>query len=109
GSWLAAGTERGTVGAGVGYHGLLLAAQMLGDRGAAAAIVSDIRTIRFDKVRGPDGFVRYGLGADGKTPLAGGWIEWGGEATLVALLERMAVGADAKPKFNRSGKVPDGV
>jgi hypothetical protein len=107
--WLAPGTEYGTVDTSLAYHGLLLAAQMLGDRAAAAAILSDIRAIRFDKVRGPDGFVRYGLGADGKTPLAGGWIEWGGEATLVALLERMAVGADAKPKFNRSGKVPDGV
>lgn len=107
--WLSPGTEYGTVDTSLAYHGLLLAANMLGDRAAEAAILSDIRAIHFDKVRGPDGFVRYGLGADGKTPLAGGWIEWGGEATLVALLERMAVGAEAKPKFNRSGKVPDGV
>jgi hypothetical protein len=107
--WLAPGTEYGTVDTSIAYHSLLLAAHMLGDREAEAAITADIRTIRFDHVRGADGFVRYGLGADGKTPLAGGWIDWGGEAALVALLERMAAGKDAKPKINPSGKVPDGV
>ena len=106
---LAAGTEYGTVDTSIAYHGLLLAAHMLGDREAEAAVLADVRKIRFDRVRAADGFVRYGLAGDGKTPLAGGWIEWGGEAALVALLERMAAGAGARPKVNRSGKVPDGV
>ena len=106
---LAPGTEYGTVDTSIAYHGLLLAACMLGDREAEAAILADVRQLRFDRVRGADGFVRYGLGGDGKTPLTGGWIEWGGEAALIALIERLAVGSGAKPKINRSGKVPDGV
>ncbi|MBO0700915.1 MAG: hypothetical protein J2P46_21145, partial [Zavarzinella sp.] len=83
---LAPGTEYGTVDTSIAYHALLLAAHILGDRDAEAAILADIRKIRFDRVRGSDGFVRYGLAGDGKTPLAGGWIQWGGEAALVALL-----------------------
>jgi hypothetical protein len=106
---LAPGTEYGTVDTSIAYHGLLLAAHMLGDHEAEAAILAEIRKIRFDRVRGADGFLRYGLAGDGKTPLAGGWIDWGGEAALVALLERMADGTGGRPKVNRSGKVPDGV
>jgi hypothetical protein len=106
---LAPGTEYGTVDTSIAYHSLLLAAHLLGDRDAEAAVLAEIRKVRFDRVRGTDGFVRYGLAGDGKTPLAGGWVEWGGEATLVALLERMAVGPTADPKISRSGKVPDGV
>jgi hypothetical protein len=103
------GTEFGTVDTSIAYHGLLLAAHMLGDTETEAAVLADIRRIRFDRVRGADGFLRYGLAGDGKTALSGGWTEWGGEAALVALLERIAVGPTAEPKMNRSGKVPDGV
>jgi hypothetical protein len=103
------GTEFGTADPSIAYHGLLLAARLLDDREAKAAILADIRTIRFDRIRGKDGFVRFGLAGDGKTLLSGGWTEWGGEAALVALLERIAVGPAAEPKMNRSGKVPDGV
>jgi hypothetical protein len=102
-------TEFGTVDTSIAYHGLLLTAEMIGDREAEAAVVADIRRIRFDRVRGVDGFVRFGLAGDGTTPLLGGWVEWGGEAALVALLERMAAGPTAVPKMSRSGKVPDGV
>jgi hypothetical protein len=104
----APGTEYGTVDTSLAYHGLLLAGRMLGDRGAEAAILADIGRVRFDRVRGADGFVRYGLNANGE-PLNGGWIEWGGEAALVALLERMPAGTDARPKLNPSARVPDGV
>jgi hypothetical protein len=103
------GTEYGTVDTSIAYHGLLLAAHLLGDIEAEAAVLADIRGIRFGRVRGEDGFLRYGVAGDGKTPLSGGWTEWGGEAALVALLERMAVGPKAEPKMNRSGLVPDGV
>jgi hypothetical protein len=106
---LAPGTEYGTVDTSIAYHGLLLAAHLLGDRGAEADVLAQIRKVRFDRVRGSDGFVRYGLAGDGKTPLAGGWVEWGGEAALIALLERMAAGPTGDPKMSWSGKVPDGV
>ena len=94
----------------IAYHGLLLAAHLLGDRDAEADVLAQIRKVRFDRVRGSDGFVRYGLAGDGKTPLArrvgrvgrrGGpgrpaWSGW-------------PPGRPARPRISRSGKVPDGV
>jgi hypothetical protein len=105
----ARGTEYGTVDTSLAYHGLLLAAHLLGDRAGEKAVTDAVRRLKFDRVRGPDGHITYGLGPDGKTSLIGGWTEWGGEAALVLLLERMALGDRARPKMNPSGRVPDGV
>ena len=103
------GTEYSTVDTALAYHGLLLAARVLGDEAAEQAVMADIRTLRFDRLRGPEGYLRMGFKPDGKTPLASTWQDWGGEAALVALIERLARGTDANPKMNKSGHVPEGV
>lgn len=103
------GTEYSTVDTALAYHGLLLAARVLGDEAAENAVLADVRKLRFDHLRGPDGYLRMGFKPDGRTPLASTWRDWGGEAALVALTERLARGPEAKPKMNKSGHVPDGV
>ena len=102
-------TEYSTVDTALAYHGLLLAARILGDRDAEVAVLGEVKKLKFDRLRGPDGYLRMGFKADGRTPLASTWSEWGGEAALVVLIEQLANGPGAVPKMNKSGHVPDGV
>ncbi|MFO0852069.1 MAG: hypothetical protein U0871_26400 [Gemmataceae bacterium] len=103
------GTEYSTIDTSLTYHGLLLAATMLGDQATLDRVASDIRALRFDKLRHDSGYLRMGFATNGTTPLLGAWAEWGGESALVVLLERMARGPGVVPKMNPSGAFPDGV
>jgi hypothetical protein len=106
------GTEYSTVDTSLYFHGMLLAAQMLNDAETQAGLLADVRAIRFDRLRDPEGWIGHGLREDGRTSLGWSWTDWGGEAALVMLLERLAEGPErraAPPRVNTSGKVPGGI
>jgi len=91
------------------YHGMLLAAAMLGDSATEAELQAAVRTIDFAKLRDGNGRIVHGLREDGRTPLTSAWNDWGGETALVLMLEKMAMGTQAKPQMNKSGEVDGGV
>ena len=98
-------TEFSTVDSALYYHGMLLAAEMLGERAVRDELVQAIRSIELDKLRGANGAISHGLRTDGRTLIRSSWTGWGGETALVLLLERIALGDAARPKMDRSGKV----
>ncbi len=93
------GTEFSTIDTSICYHGLILAAQILGDTATLEELTREVRGMRFDRLRRPGGWVGHGFRLDGHTPLPGAWDGWGGEAALVLLLERMALGEAAPLKM----------
>jgi hypothetical protein len=103
------GTEYSTVDTSLYYHGMILAAQVLGDRGMLAELDREVHGLRFDKLWTTDGWVNHGFLQDGHTPLRGVWNGWGGETALVLLLERMALGDHAPLKMAPLGSVHNGV
>jgi hypothetical protein len=103
------GTEYSTVDTSLYYHGMILAAQILGDTDTLAELTGEVRGLRFDRLRGPDGWVNHGFREDGQTPLRGVWRSWGGETALVLLLERMALGDQAPLAMASDGRVNNGV
>jgi hypothetical protein len=103
------GTEFSTVDTSLFFHGMMLAAQLLGDRPEQDALLAEVRAIRFDRLRTPDGALSHGLREDGRTPLACSWADWGGETALAVLLERMADRQPDPPRVSHAGKVPNGI
>jgi hypothetical protein len=112
------GTEYSTVDTSLYFHGMLLASQMLNDAETQAGLLNEVRAIRFDHLRDPEGWISHGLREDGRTPLGWSWTDWGGEAALVLLLERLAEQPERPgypspgrppPRVNTSGKVPGGI
>jgi hypothetical protein len=103
------GTEFSTIDTSLYYHGTILASQILGDGPMLAQLEREVRALRFDHLRTPDGWVLHGFRQDGHTPLRGAWNGWGGEAALVLLTERMALGAGAPLKMAPGGVVHNGV
>lgn len=102
-------TEYSTVDTALYYHGMLLAAQLLSDTETLAKLEKEVKGIQFGRLRDADGWISHGVKDDGKTKLASIWRDWGGETTLVLLLERMAAGKDARLRMDKSGKVFRGV
>jgi hypothetical protein len=106
------GTEYSTVDTSLYYHGMILAAQILGDGGTLAELQREVQEIHFDdnKLRDADGWVCHGFREDGRTQLRGCvWRDWGGETALVLLLGRMAAGDRCPLKMATDGAVHDGV
>jgi hypothetical protein len=91
-----------TLGTSLYYHAMLVAAQMLWDAETLASLTAEVREIEFDGLRSGEGYVAHGLANDGLSPLPGSWREWGGDAVLVLLLQRMAEGERAKLKVDAS-------
>jgi hypothetical protein len=106
---IAPGTEFSTVDTSLYFHGMMLAAQLLGDRPTQEALLSEVRAIRFDHLRTADGSVSHGLREDGRTPLGCCWADWGGETALVVLLERIGERRPDLPRVSHAGRVPNGV
>src|SRR5439155_18634142 len=92
-------------------HGMLLASQILQDSETQAGLLAEVKAISFERLRDPEGWISHGLREDGRTPLGWSWTDWGGEAALVLLLERLAERPDCQqpPKISQSGKVPGGI
>jgi hypothetical protein len=103
------GTEYSTVDTSLYFHGMFLAARMLGDADLEAELEKTVRAIQFADLKDADGYVVRGLKEDGRTRLGTSWREWGGETALVLLLDRMAEGDRASLKMDGSGKVYGGV
>lgn len=91
------------------YHSALLAAQLLWDGKTLASAIKEVREIDFEHLHDAEGYVLTGLEADGRTPVALSWRDWGGEAALVMLLEYMATGRIRSPRLLGPGTVKDGV
>jgi hypothetical protein len=103
------GTEYSTVDTSLYFHGMLLASQMLGDAETQTGLLNEVRAIRFDRFRDPEGMILHGLREDGQTSLGWSWADWGGETALVVLLERLSERQPSPPRVNRTGKVPGGI
>jgi hypothetical protein len=103
------GTEYSTVDTSLYYHGMILSAQILGDKPMLAHLEREVKSLRFDGLRGADGWINHGFRADGETLLRGDWNGWGGETALTLLLERMALGDRAALKMALDGHVHNGV
>jgi hypothetical protein len=85
---------------------------VLQDAETQAGLLGEIRSINFERLRDPEGWISHGLREDGKTPLGWSWTDWGGETALVVLLERLAERPERPlppPRVNRTGKVPGGI
>jgi hypothetical protein len=72
------GTEFSTIDTSLTYHGLLLAAAVLSEQSILDRLTSDVRALRFDRLRHESGYLRMGYATDGRTPLLGTWAEWAG-------------------------------
>lgn len=97
------GTEFSTVDTALGYQGLLLAAEILGDHDLKNRTLAAIKTIDFAALTLPEGIISHGFKEDGKTLLPHGWKDWGGETALVLLLRRLASDAPATQVMNSNG------
>lgn len=102
------GTEYSTVDTAIFYHGLLLAAQGLGDEDLHHELTSAVDQIDFKALQLPDGSVSHGLKDDGRTLLPHGWSDWGGETALVMMLERIVDENAPHPKMERPGQAWQG-
>jgi hypothetical protein len=91
------------------YHSMLLAAQLIWDGKTLVGVIKAVREVEFDRLRDAEGYVLTGLEADGRTPSGSSWRQWGGEATLVLLLEQMATGDIRTPRLDGAGTVQGGV
>ena len=104
------GTEFSTVDTSLFFHGMLLAAQLLGDRSEQDALLAEVRAVRFDRLRSADGLLSHGLRDDGRTPLGYVWDRLGrrdGPGRTPGTDGR-ARRADP-PRVSHSGKVRNGV
>jgi hypothetical protein len=102
------GTEYSTIDTSLYYHGMLLAAQMIGDLELLKQLESNIKEIDFSELRDAEGFVIHGLKDDGRTKLQSVWRDWGGETALVLLLQRMAASDNVRPRMDATGRVHHG-
>lgn len=83
-------TEYSTVDTALYTQCALLAQRLLGMEKEAAETLALIRGIDVDALRLPSGHLSHGLDQDGTRLLPHGWRDWGGEAALVLLTQRMA-------------------
>lgn len=102
------GTEYSTVDTAIYLQSMLLAALMLDQPAIAAQIVDQARRIDFDLMRLPDGHLSHGYEDDGITLLPHGWQDWGGETTLVMLMEGMADPDHRPPPMRTPGRAWQG-
>lgn len=102
------GTEYSTVDTAIYMQSMLLAALMLDQHTVAEEIVNHAQQIEFDLMRLPDGHLSHGYEEDGVTLLPHGWQDWGGETTLVMLLEGIANPGHHPPPMRRPGKAWQG-
>lgn len=84
------GTEYSTVDTAICLHGLLMAAEILNDVDTKSRVLSDIRSIEFNKLMLADGAISHGMKDDRRTVLPFAWRDWGGETALVMMLARIA-------------------
>lgn len=102
------GTEYSTVDTSIYYHGMLLAAEILGDEPLKQRLAAAVRQIGMDDIMlDSEGHVRHGLREDKVTPLRAVWRDWGGESVLVLALGAMT----SKPppcRMASTGRVYDG-
>ncbi|WP_146852790.1 hypothetical protein [Brevifollis gellanilyticus] len=102
------GTEYSTVDTALYYHCLLLATEMLGDAELKADVVSLVDQIDFTDLRLPGGEITHGLKEDGRTLLAHGWEDWGGESALVMMLQNIVDEHAPRRKMERPGQAWQG-
>jgi hypothetical protein len=97
------GTEFSTVDTSICLHGLLLAAEMLGDVEIKTQVLGAIHRIDFNKLVLNDGALSHGLKDDGRTVIPFAWRDWGGETALVMLLQRLAGSEPSPNSMNHTG------
>jgi hypothetical protein len=102
-------TEYSDVDSSLYFHGMILAAQILDDKGMLDALEKEVKALTFESLRDADGWLNHGFRMDGETLLRGVWNGWGGETALTLLIERMALGENAPLKMNPVGHVHNGV
>lgn len=102
------GTEYSTVDTAIYAQAMLLAATMLGEHVIAEDLVRQMKDIQYDLLRLPDGHLSHGLADDGITLLPHGWQDWGGETTLVMLMEGIANPQHRPPGMRTPGKAWQG-
>lgn len=102
------GTEFSTVDTAIYAQSMLLAALMLDVPAVAEDLILQIKEIDFDLLHLPDGHLSHGLAEDGVSLLPHGWQDWGGETTLVMLLEGIANPAHRPPPMRTPGKAWQG-
>ena len=103
------GTEYSTIDTSLYYHGMVLAAQMLGDTDTLGQLAAEIKGIDFAYLTDAAGHINMGLKSDGTTLLDCKWDIWGGESALALLLDRMARVNAAPMKMDGGGQVFNGV
>jgi hypothetical protein len=103
------GTEFSTVDTSLYYHGMILAAQILGDTKLLAKLDQQVKELVFETLRDADGWINHGFREDGETLLRGVWNGWGGETAMTLLAEQMALGSAAKLKMSTVGQAHNGV
>src|SRR5262249_42890097 len=83
------GTEYSVIDTSIYYHSMLLAAQMLGDKGLLERVTKGVRDVALGPLMDASGYVRQGLRADKVTPLPAVWRDWGGETALILAMAAM--------------------
>ena len=106
---IAPGTEFSSVDTSLYYHGMLLAAEILGDEKISQELWDQIRQIDFRYLTSEEGNITHGLKGDGQTKLAYDWTDWGGETALVWLLRAMADDRFQPVPMRSPGRVFQGV
>lgn len=103
------GTEFSTVDTAITLQSLLLATRILDLPEMNAEVAGMIAAIDFEAVTDAEGWIGHGFLDDGKTPLASGWRDWGGETALILALEAMIPGREPRGKMIPSGQPYRGV
>lgn len=103
------GTEYSTIDTAIALISLRLAGAVLGLDDVQDAIAALISDLDFDLASTADGWISHGFAADGTTPLASQWRDWGGETALVLMLEGMVAGREPRGHMNPGGQVFRGV
>ncbi|MHB1080778.1 MAG: hypothetical protein ACYC67_15355 [Prosthecobacter sp.] len=102
------GTEYSTVDTAIYTQSMLQAAIMLDVPAVAEDLILQIKEIDYDLLHLPDGHLSHGLADDGITLLPHGWQDWGGETTLVMLMEGIANPEHRPPPMRTPGKAWQG-
>lgn len=105
---VAPGTEFSTVDTSIYFHSMLLAAQLLENQAVLAELEQQIRSIEFENLTRPDGYILHGLATDGRTELQPVWSDWGGETALVVLLWAMGDQQVSGYRMQHPGRVHQG-
>ena len=104
------GTEYSTVDTSLYFHGMLLAAQMLGDAATKASCSAEVRAIRFDQFRDPEGHdPARRCGRTGRRRSAGRGATGAARRPWSCCWSGSPNGRTPAPRMNRTGKVPGGI